>query len=379
MAISVGLDKKLMCCDTKIKKTILQIVCEQPLTSADFDQDGTKLSVGTSRGRILVYDLRSPKAPVTNIVAHNSSVTNVAYKHKPSAPPSGVSGLAAGRSRTRLTQQKSGSSLKPVMEEGKENSDPAKAPDEAEEFSKANENMFKMEKENESIIPTSYNRRESLSSMIFSPLRDSDTSINSHVGASLSRDMDSRLGLSRPPSEARRFSNDSVFSPLRDSPGPGSTGVSFNKRTPFTSFNTPPTMSPLTIIREEDKAKKEEEKHDDGAKATLNQPGVKKFTGKEKLSLESLGSFVKESLDPGTASPSFAPDYHDKSSSVHDPVMTNVSRNSSNASRSSKGSSHSVNEEQKSEFRNILTAFPQVVNGRGVSMQNERHSVNDFR
>ena len=108
-------------------------------------------------------------------------------------------------------------------------------------------------------------------------------------------------------------------------------------------------------------------------------PAVNKFTGKEKLSLESLGSFVKESLDPGNASPAF--EYQDKLSTVpeQEPVLANISRVSSTASRSSQGSQSSVKEDQKSEFKNILTAFPQVVNGRGVSVQNERHSVTDFR
>ena len=116
------------------------------------------------------------------------------------------------------------------------------------------------------------------------------------------------------------------------------------------------------------------------AQAKTN-PAGNRFTGKEKLSLESLGSFVKESLDPGNASPAFAPEYQDKLSTVpeQEPVLANISRVSSTASRSSQGSQSSVKEDQKSEFRNILTAFPQVANGRGVSSQNERHSVTDFR
>ena len=86
LALSVGLDKRLVCCDTKARKQIMMIQCEAPLTSADFDQDGVNLAVGSSRGKILVYDLRKPKAPLHNIAAHNSTVTSVLFKPKPSGP-----------------------------------------------------------------------------------------------------------------------------------------------------------------------------------------------------------------------------------------------------------------------------------------------------
>ena len=379
----MGLDKNLVCCDIKTKKTILKIQCEHPLTCADFEQDGVTLCVGTSRGKILVYDLRSPQSALHNIAAHNSSVTSAVFKQKPSSPPSGVSGLSSGRSRTRLSQQKSASSLKPVLEEGKENNDPVKKIVD-EEFSRANENMFSYDKKDESIIPAASNRRESLSSMLFSPLRDTDTSLNSHISASISRDIDSRLGLtSRPGSETRRFSSDSVFSPLKDSPGPGSAGVSINKRTPFTSFNTPPSMSPLTIIRDESKL--------DQTSSNTSSAGVKvsQFNGKEKLSLESLENFVKETIDPGSASPAFAPPAepaldHVVSAPVCEPGISNVSVSSS--SRHSSASSSSTGGPRSSEFNNILTAFPSLVSrvsstssGSTLKQSHQSSSVNDFR
>ena len=55
LALSVGLDKKLVCCDTKTKKMIMSIQCENPLTAADFDIDGVSMAVGTSRGKVGIF------------------------------------------------------------------------------------------------------------------------------------------------------------------------------------------------------------------------------------------------------------------------------------------------------------------------------------
>merc|ERR1712112_297283 len=171
-----------------------------------------------------------------------------------------------------------------------------------------NEKIFSMDKKDESILPNGTSRRESISSMLFSPLRDSDTSLTSHVSTSISRDIDSRLGLDRRNSESRRFSNDSVFSPLRDSPGPGSTNVSLNRRTPFTSFNTPPTMSPLAIIREETNPTKNvlqttinntsNNTVEAAANINISKPNITAPV-QEKLSLENISSFVKETINVG--------------------------------------------------------------------------------
>ena len=54
LALSVGLDKKLVCDDTKTKKMIMSIQCENPLIAADIDIDGVSLSVGTSRGKVSI-------------------------------------------------------------------------------------------------------------------------------------------------------------------------------------------------------------------------------------------------------------------------------------------------------------------------------------
>ena len=344
LAVSVGLDKKWVCCDTKTKKQVMNIQSEFPLTSADFDQDGISIAVGSSRGRLLIYDLRSPKKPVHDIAGHNSSVTSVAYKPKQSTatqnPSSSGVTSASKRSSSRLTQQKSIPSLKTVQEEGKENSDPVKTEEKDETFTNADEKMFSSVKD-ESMFPASSNRRESLSSMLFSPLRDSDSSFSSNIGGgSASRDLESRTETGRH-SALRRFSSDSVFSPLRDSPGPGSGNVSA-KRTPYTSFSTPPTMSPLTIIREEARPE---------SASSLDSGSERVASLQDKLSLESLGSFVKETINTTSKSPVFQ---------TAAPTRTDLS-----SYHKSPGQEKSpVEKPTPSEFMNVITAFPHLIEGR---------------
>ena len=53
-ALSVGLDKKLVCDDTKTKKMIMSIQCENHLTAADFDIDGVSMAMGTIRGKVSI-------------------------------------------------------------------------------------------------------------------------------------------------------------------------------------------------------------------------------------------------------------------------------------------------------------------------------------
>jgi len=383
LVLSVGLDKKMVCSDLKTKKIVMTMQCEHPLTCADFDQDGVSLAVGTSRGKMLIYDLRSPKSPIHNIFCHNTSVSSVLYRPKQSQPSVSSNPLSASKSRSlsRLTQQKSAPSLKTVQEEGKENNDPSKnSPDEV--FVAADEKMFNQDKKDESLLqfPSGNNKRESLSSMLFSPLRDSDTSFNSHVSqlASVTRDPypgDKRL------SEARRLSSDSVFSPLRDSPGPGSASVSF-KRTPI---NTPPTMSPLTIIREESdptSMTQQIQKHSLAKNISSNKLLTESMTAQDKLSLESLGSFVKETRCPSPLYQPQAsnlqqvhsanqPNLEDTSllpatQSTATPVSTTQQKKSGSVvtvSISSNDSETEAPRPKSSELQNVLTAFPHLVNG----------------
>jgi len=365
LALSVGLDKKLVCCDTKTKKMIMSIQCENPLTAADFDIDGVSMAVGTSRGKVLVYDLRSPKTPIKTFTAHNTSVSSMVFKHKVDKKAV-AQVMSVVKSRPKLSQQKSTPSLRTVQEESKENTEPTSVNanmelekvetdgTDGEVFEKADENMFT--KEDSMFLST--NKRESLSSQLFSPLRDADTSFpGSQVGFSNNKEP-------RRVSEVR-LSSDGLFSPLREANSPTSSIGSFNsnRKTPYSSFTTP-TMSPLTSIREEST-------NPAGSHAKPLNITRETFKPPEKLSLEKLDEFVKEAsagdkspvfdredcLDEGKRS--FKLSVEEKKKLVQGSVEEEKSSNIvkpmiSHGSRS-----------QPEDFLSVLTAFPDLVLDRG--------------
>ena len=133
-----------------------------------------------------------------------------------------------------------------MQKETKENTEPATEEThetvetdgkEKEVFAKADDSLFRT------------NRRDSLSSQLFSPLWDADTSFpGSEAGYSINKEP-------RRMSEVR-LSSDGLFSPLGEANSPTSSvasmsmQLSFNRKNPCTSFTTP-TMSPLISIREE--------------------------------------------------------------------------------------------------------------------------------
>lgn len=54
---------------------------ESPLTAVDFTPDGAGLVVGSTQGRIYMYDLRNLSAPVKTTTAHKTSVTCIRFQH----------------------------------------------------------------------------------------------------------------------------------------------------------------------------------------------------------------------------------------------------------------------------------------------------------
>ncbi|KAI4895547.1 hypothetical protein NFI96_022532, partial [Prochilodus magdalenae] len=92
--ITVGLDKKIVCYDTSSKIIFRSKQIESPLTAVDFTPDGAGLVVGSTQGRIYLYDLRNLSAPVKTTTAHKTSVTCIRFQH----------------SNTRLKTSKSASS-----------------------------------------------------------------------------------------------------------------------------------------------------------------------------------------------------------------------------------------------------------------------------
>jgi len=319
LVLSVGLDKKLVCCDPSSRKSLMTIHCEQPLTCVDFDQDGVTLAVGTSRGKLLVYDLRNSKAPVESFAAHNSSVSSAVFKNKQLArlPSSSSLSSSNSKSKSRLTQQKSVPSLKTVQEEGKENTDPVRR---TEEEMKEN-----VKEESQYLMPCS--RRESTSSMIFSPLREPEGSPLSQVNGSHSQlRLRENLSTSFSFSPVRELdsTNHSVFSPLQDSTSPVSS-LGLGRRTPLSGVATP-LMSPLvlTSIREEQDSQQEsqQESQQDYQSDCLT---------------ESLN--IKPTLQPPS------PDSDERSS-----VSSSVSSQTDSVARTN-------------EILSVLTAFPEAGTG----------------
>ncbi|KAL6480516.1 hypothetical protein MHYP_G00115490 [Metynnis hypsauchen] len=79
--ITVGLDKKIVCYDTSSKIIFRSKQVESPLTAVDFTPDGAGLVVGSTQGRIYLYDLRNLSAPVKTTTAHKTSVTCIRFQH----------------------------------------------------------------------------------------------------------------------------------------------------------------------------------------------------------------------------------------------------------------------------------------------------------
>ncbi|XP_076877627.1 protein NEDD1 [Brachyhypopomus gauderio] len=79
--ITVGLDKKIVCYDTSSKIIFRSKQVESPLTAVDFTPDGAGLVVGSTQGRIYLYDLRNLSAPIKTTTAHKTSVTCIRFQH----------------------------------------------------------------------------------------------------------------------------------------------------------------------------------------------------------------------------------------------------------------------------------------------------------
>lgn len=77
---SVGLDKRIVFYDVQGRKSVKVMTAESPLTSVDFMSDGATLAVGSTRGKIYIYDLRSGSTPVSTTVAHKTSVQSLTFQ-----------------------------------------------------------------------------------------------------------------------------------------------------------------------------------------------------------------------------------------------------------------------------------------------------------
>ncbi|XP_061187715.1 protein NEDD1-like isoform X2 [Saccostrea echinata] len=82
LLLSVGLDKRIICFDIQSKKQVKCMTVDSPLTSIDVKSDGVTVAVGSTRGKVFVYDLRKADTPFSVFNAHRSSVQRLKFEHK---------------------------------------------------------------------------------------------------------------------------------------------------------------------------------------------------------------------------------------------------------------------------------------------------------
>uniref|UniRef100_A0A8C5N500 Protein NEDD1 n=1 Tax=Leptobrachium leishanense TaxID=445787 RepID=A0A8C5N500_9ANUR len=81
LLVTIGLDKRIICYDVSSKILLQTVVAESPLTAVDFMPDGATLAVGSSRGKIYLYDLRMLSSPTKTVNAHKTSVQCIQFQH----------------------------------------------------------------------------------------------------------------------------------------------------------------------------------------------------------------------------------------------------------------------------------------------------------
>ncbi|XP_041348412.1 protein NEDD1-like isoform X2 [Gigantopelta aegis] len=80
LMMTVGLDKRLVFYDVVSKETLKVIEIDSPLTAIDLMHDGFTLAVGSTRGKLTVYDLRQSSSPITSFTAHKSSIQSLKFQ-----------------------------------------------------------------------------------------------------------------------------------------------------------------------------------------------------------------------------------------------------------------------------------------------------------
>ncbi|KAM4036106.1 protein NEDD1 [Anomaloglossus baeobatrachus] len=81
LMVTIGLDKRIICYDVSSKILLQTVVADSPLTAVDFMPDGATLAVGSSRGKIYLYDLRMLSSPIKTVNAHKTSVQCIQFQH----------------------------------------------------------------------------------------------------------------------------------------------------------------------------------------------------------------------------------------------------------------------------------------------------------
>ncbi|XP_061423309.1 protein NEDD1 isoform X3 [Lethenteron reissneri] len=93
--VTAGLDKRIILYDMVSKSILRSVTAESPLTAVEFMPDGSTLALGTSRGKLILYDLRMMSSPLRSVSAHKTSVRCLRFHHKHGAAKSSASKSAA--------------------------------------------------------------------------------------------------------------------------------------------------------------------------------------------------------------------------------------------------------------------------------------------
>ncbi|XP_051545797.1 protein NEDD1 [Myxocyprinus asiaticus] len=232
--VTVGLDKKIVCYDTSSKMVFRNKQVESPLTAIDFTPDGAGLVVGSTQGRIYLYDLRNLSAPVKITTAHKTSVTCIRFQNSTSKLKSTkTSSSKSSQSNKRVSVKLGGQQMGPSTQTSTVPPSVAEFPGErgdgqAQITGTAGE-LFSREAEGQhsqdqlpSVEKFSSIGRNSLNLDIFSPLNDGfkthgfgDTPTSSNGG---SIDVFSREAEGQHNTDRFRVGRNSldIFSPVRD-------------------------------------------------------------------------------------------------------------------------------------------------------------------
>ena len=176
LVLSCGLDKKCVFYDIDTKRAVKQFIrTDYPLTAVELISDGRTVVLGTSQGKVLFYDLRNFSRALYTIEAHpgaairgilcqpthgNNSSLKLPSTMKSARSRSKLSTLPLAAASAKSSENKS-NSVPNSMEISKENLSP---PPIVQDFNSPSLDVMVS------------NRRDSFSSQVFSPLRNTDAS-----------------------------------------------------------------------------------------------------------------------------------------------------------------------------------------------------------
>ncbi|KAK2145367.1 hypothetical protein LSH36_683g03118 [Paralvinella palmiformis] len=105
LLMSVGLDKRIICYDVVQKQPLRMMTAESPLTSIDVMLDGSTLAVGTTRGKVYIYDLRLGATPIKVLTAHKSSVQSLRFQNGVDSVQSDVGGIPRSSNSSQVHRE----------------------------------------------------------------------------------------------------------------------------------------------------------------------------------------------------------------------------------------------------------------------------------